>query len=37
MNVHNKDKKLSPTGYEILTDKFGGKTTYFTEEQILYK
>lgn len=37
MNVHNKDKKLSPTGYEILTDKVGGKITYFTEEQILYK
>lgn len=37
MNVHNKDRKLSPTGYEILTDKIGGKTTYFTEEQILYK
>jgi len=36
MNVHNKDKKLSPTGYEILTDKVGGKITYFTEEQILY-
>lgn len=37
MNVHNKDKKLSPTGYEILTDKVGGKITYFTEEQVLYK
>ena len=36
MNVHNKDKKLSPTGYEILTDKVSGKITYFTEEQILY-
>lgn len=37
MNVHNKDKKLSPTGYEILTGKFAGKTTYYTEEQILYE
>lgn len=37
MNVHNKDKKLSPTGYEILTDKVGGKITYYTDEQILYK
>ncbi len=36
LNVHNKDKKLSPTGYEILTNKIGGKITYFTEEQILY-
>lgn len=37
MNVHNKDKETSPTGYKILTDKVGGKKTFYTEEQILYK
>lgn len=37
MNVHNKNKRLTPTGYEILTDKVGGKTTYYSKEQVLYE
>lgn len=37
LNVHNKNKMFTPTGYKILTDKIGGKITYFTEEQVLYK
>ncbi|MBO5462649.1 MAG: hypothetical protein J6A49_04980 [Clostridia bacterium] len=36
LNVHNKDRKLTPSGHEILINKIGGKITYFTEEQILY-
>lgn len=36
MNVHDKSKAVSPTGYKILTDKIGGKATYYTDEQILY-
>lgn len=36
LSVHNKDKKITPTGYEILTSKVGGKITYFTEEQVVY-
>lgn len=37
MSVHNKNKKISPTGYKILTGKVGSKITYYTEEQILYE
>lgn len=37
MNVHNKNNKLTSTGYEILTDKVGGKITYYTKEQIFYE
>lgn len=37
MNVHNKNKKRTSTGYEIITDKIGGKITYYTKEQILYE
>lgn len=36
LEVHNKEKKITSTGHEILTTKVGGKSTYYTEEQILY-
>ncbi|MCL1473385.1 DNA-formamidopyrimidine glycosylase family protein [Argonema antarcticum] len=35
--VHNPAKKETPSGYEIRTDKIASKTTYYTEEQILYE
>ena len=37
MKVHHTKKKESPGGKEILTAKIGGRTTYYTDEQILYK
>lgn len=36
MKVHNKIKKQTATGYMIKTKKIASKTTYFTEEQVLY-
>lgn len=37
MNVHNKEKKETPTGHQILVEKISGKITYYTDEQVLYK
>lgn len=37
MNVHDKSKTESPTGFEIFSEKIGGKITYYTKEQILYE
>lgn len=34
--VHNPDRTQSPTGHPILREKIASKTTYFTEEQVLY-
>ena len=34
--VHNKNLQNSPTGHKIIVQKIGGKTTYFTDEQIKY-
>lgn len=36
MRVHNSQRKTSPNGYPIRTAKIASKTTYFTEEQVLY-
>ncbi|WP_129717325.1 DNA-formamidopyrimidine glycosylase family protein [Pedobacter sp. SYP-B3415] len=36
MNIHHSKKSKSPTGAAILTDKRGGRTTYYTEEQKLF-
>ncbi|NIJ54769.1 DNA-formamidopyrimidine glycosylase family protein [Dyadobacter arcticus] len=36
MAVHNHKRKTSPTGEEILTKQVGGKTTYYTNEQVKY-
>ena len=36
LEVHNKTKKKSKTGYPIIIEKIASKTTYYTEEQILY-
>jgi formamidopyrimidine-DNA glycosylase len=36
LKVHIKDKKETITGYSIIVEKIASKTTYFTEEQILY-
>ena len=35
--VHNKTKDTTPTGYKIIIEKIASRTTYFTEEQILYE
>lgn len=37
MLVHRKDIEHSPTGGTIKYDQIGGRGTYFTDEQILYK
>jgi len=36
LKIHNKTKKKSETGYPIIIEKIASKTTYFTEEQVLY-
>jgi len=36
LKVHNKAKKATETGYPIINEKIVSKTTYFTEEQVLY-
>jgi len=35
--IHNTEKKESPNGASIQTQKEGSRETYFTDEQILYK
>jgi formamidopyrimidine-DNA glycosylase len=35
--IHNTKKTVSPTGLPIQIKKSGGRKTYFTEEQVLYK
>lgn len=37
LNVHRKDVSQTPTGVEILNEKVGGKSTYYTSEQALYE
>ena len=34
--VHNSRRKQSPTGYQIIKEQIASKTTYYTDEQILY-
>ena len=36
LQVHNKSKKKTETGFPIIIERIASKTTYFTEEQILY-
>jgi formamidopyrimidine-DNA glycosylase len=36
LNIHNADKKTSPTGAVIKHKTIGGRKTYFTDEQELY-
>ena len=36
LQVHNKFKKQTETGFPIMIEKIASKTTYFTEEQIFY-
>jgi formamidopyrimidine-DNA glycosylase len=35
--IHNSSKKKSPTGAEIKQTTIGGRKTYYTDEQELYK
>lgn len=35
--VHNKNATESPTGQPIINEKIGGKSTYYTQEQVLYE
>ncbi|OQW66771.1 DNA-formamidopyrimidine glycosylase family protein [Methylomonas sp. 11b] len=35
--VHNKNATESPTGHSIINEKIGGKSTYYTQEQVLYE
>lgn len=37
LRVHIKSKKQTETGFPIIVEKIATKTTYYTEEQILYK
>jgi formamidopyrimidine-DNA glycosylase len=37
LEVHNKSKKQTATGFTIIVEKVASKTTYFTEEQIFYQ
>lgn len=37
LKVHNKQKKVTETGYRIISEQVVSKITYYTEEQILYK
>jgi formamidopyrimidine-DNA glycosylase len=37
LKIHNARKKESPTGASIQQKAIGGRKTYFTEEQKLYK
>lgn len=36
LKVHNRTLKKTETGYPIIIEKIASKTTYFTEEQIVY-
>jgi len=36
LKVHNRKLKETETGYPIIIEKIASKTTYYTEEQILY-
>lgn len=36
MSVHHSKRKTSPTGGEIINEKIGGKSTYYTDEQELF-
>lgn len=35
--IHHSKKTTSPTGFPIVMKKSGGRKTYYTEEQVLYK
>ena len=37
LQVHNKSKKQTKTGFPIIVERIASKTTYFTEEQIFYQ
>ena len=37
LQVHTRSKKQTETGFPIQIEKIASKTTYFTEEQVLYK
>lgn len=37
LQVHNKSKKQTETGFPIIVERIASKTTYFTEEQIFYR
>ncbi len=36
LKVHNHARKFSPTGHEIIREQVNKRTTYYTDEQILY-
>ena len=36
LKVHNRKIKKTETGYPIIVEKIASKTTYYTEEQVLY-
>lgn len=36
LQVHNRSKRQTETGFPIIVEKIASKTTYFTEEQIFY-
>jgi len=36
LKVHNRKLKKTETGYPIIIEKIASKTTYYTEEQVLY-
>ena len=36
LKVHNRTRKETETGYPIIVEKIASKTTYYTEEQIIY-
>lgn len=36
LSVHNPRRRESPNGYPIIKEKIASKTTYYTEEQVLY-
>lgn len=35
--VHNSSLKFSPTGHKIIREQIASKTTYYTDEQVLYE
>jgi formamidopyrimidine-DNA glycosylase len=37
LSVHNFSRKKSPTGHKIIKEQIASKTTYYTDEQILYE
>jgi formamidopyrimidine-DNA glycosylase len=36
LSVHNPNRRQSPTGHKIIKEQIASKTTYYTDEQILY-